>query len=82
MITKFVGVRKFRDNMNSYVKKSKKGVRYVILKKNVPFFELTPIDEKKFAMERLSAELEEAEKSVREGKVYSHEQVVEMLGLK
>lgn len=82
MVTKFVGMKDFRDNMASYAKKSKKGVKYIVLRKNIPVFELTPIDEKKFAMERLSAELEEAEKSIRDGKVYSHEEVIKMLGLK
>lgn len=82
MVTKFIGMREFRDNLAKYTKNTKKGIRYVVLKKNVPVLEVRPIDEKQFAMEKLSAELEEAEKSIREGKVYSHEEVLEHLGLK
>ncbi len=82
MVTKFVGMKDFRDNMASYAKKSKKGVKYIVLRKNIPVFELTPIDEKKFAMERLSAELEVAEADVRAGRVYTQEEMMEMLGLK
>ena len=82
MVTKFIGMREFRDNMAKYTKKTKKGVRYIVLKKNVPVLDIRPIDEKQFAMERLSAEIEEARKEVREGKVYTHEEVLAHLGLK
>ncbi len=81
MLTKFIGMKEFRQNMASYTKNTKKGVRYVILKKNVPVLDVRPIDEKQFAMEKLSAELEEAEQNIRDGKVYSHEEVLKHLGL-
>lgn len=81
MLTKFIGMKEFRQNMATYTKNTKKGVRYVILKKNVPVLDVRPIDEKQFAFEKLSAELEEAEKDIREGNVYSHEEVLKHLGL-
>lgn len=81
MLTKFIGMRQFRDNLASYTKNTKKGVRYVVLKKNIPVLEVRPIDEKQFAMEKLSAELEEAEKNVREGKVYTQEEIMKEFGL-
>ena len=46
MVTKFIGMREFRDNMAKYTKKTKKGVRYIVLKKNVPVLDIRPIDEK------------------------------------
>lgn len=81
MVTKFIGMREFRDNMAKYTKKMKKGVRYVVLRKNVPVLEVKPIDEKQFAMERLSAELEAAEKNIREGKFYTQEEMMKQFGL-
>lgn len=81
MTIKFIGMREFRNHLAKYTKKAKKGVRYVVLRKNVPVLEVKPIDEKQFAMERLSAEIEEAERDYREGRFYSHEEVVKMLGL-
>lgn len=81
MLTKFIGMKEFRQNMATYTKNTKKGVRYVILRKNVPVLDVRPIDEKQFAFEKLSAELEEAEKDIREGRVYSQEEVMKEFGL-
>lgn len=81
MTTKFIGMREFRDHLAKYTKKAKKGVRYVVLRKNVPVLEVKPIDEKQFAMERLSAEIEEAEQNIREGKFYTQEEILKEFGL-
>lgn len=81
MITKFIGMKEFRQNMATYVKATKKGLRYVILKKNVPVLDVRPIDEKQFAMEKLSAELEEARNDVRAGRIYSQDEIMKEFGL-
>lgn len=81
MLTKFIGMKEFRQNMAAYTKNTKKGVRYVILKKNVPVLDVRPIDEKEFAMEKLSAELEEAREDVKAGRVYSQEEIMKEFGL-
>lgn len=81
MVTKFIGMREFRDNMAKYTKNTKKGVRYIVLKKNVPVLDIRPIDEKQFAMEKLSAEIEEAREDVRAGRVYSQEEILKEFGL-
>ena len=74
-------MREFRDNLAKYSNPKKAGVRYVVLRKNVPVLEVKPIDEKQFALEKLSAELEEAEKHVNEGKVYTQEEIMKEFGL-
>jgi hypothetical protein len=82
MTTKFIGLKDFRQNLAGYTKEAKlKNVRFIILKKNVPVLEVKALDEKEFTMEKLAAEIAVARQQVKEGKVYTHEQVVKMLGL-
>ncbi len=83
MVTKFVGMKEFRQNMASYTKKARtgKGVRYIVLRKNVPVLEVIPVDEKAFAMEKLRKELDEAEAQIARGEYYTQEEVLKSLGL-
>jgi len=82
MTTKFIGIKDFRLNLASYTKEAKmKNVRFIILKKNIPVLEVKALDEKEFTLEKLAAEIAEARQQVKEGKVYTHEQVIKMLGL-
>ncbi|MBI5413985.1 type II toxin-antitoxin system Phd/YefM family antitoxin [Candidatus Peregrinibacteria bacterium] len=82
MVTKLIGMKDFRQNMASYVKASRKGgIRYIILKKNVPVLEVKPIDEKEFAMEKLYQEILAAEEEVKRGEVYSLEEVMKEFGM-
>lgn len=83
MITMLVGMKEFRQNIASFAKKAKKqDIRYIVLKKNVPVLEIRPIDEKKFALEKLADEVKQARKQAKEGKVYTHEEIMEEFGLK
>lgn len=81
MVTKLIGIREFRQNLASYTRGAKKGIRYVVLKKNVPVLQVMPIDEKEFALEQLRQDLEEAEQDIREGRVYSQEEIMREFGL-
>ena len=82
MTTKFIGLKDFRQNLAGYTKEAKlKNVRFIILKKNVPVLEVKALDEKEFSLEKLAAEIAEARQQVKEGKVYTHKQVIKMLGL-
>jgi hypothetical protein len=82
MTTKFVGLKDFRQNLATYTKEAKiKKIRLIILKKNVPVLEVKALDEKEFTLEKLAAEIAEARKQVKEGKVYTHEEVIKKLGL-
>lgn len=82
MTTKFVGMKDFRQNMSEYVKEAnRKKVKFIVLKKNVPVLEITPIDEKEYAYVKLNEELKESERQVAEGKFYTQEEVMKEFGL-
>ena len=59
----------------------KKNIRFIILKKNIPVLEVKAIDEKEFAFEKLATEIQEARKEVKQGKVYTQEQIMNEFGL-
>jgi hypothetical protein len=82
MTTKFIGMKDFRQNMSQYTAQAnKQQIKFIVLKKNVPVLEISPIDEKEYAFIRLSKELEESEKQIKEGKSYSQEEVMKEFGL-
>ena len=82
MTTKFVGMKDFRQNMSQYTAQANsKKIKFIVLKKNVPVLEINPIDEKDYAYSKLSKELEESEKQIKEGKNYTQEEVMMEFGL-
>jgi len=82
MITKFIGMKEFRQNLATYTKNSRlKNIRYIILKKNVPVLEVKPVDEKIIAKEKLKQELIAAYESYKRGEYYTSEEVAKELGL-
>ncbi|OGC82075.1 MAG: hypothetical protein A2V81_02900 [Candidatus Abawacabacteria bacterium RBG_16_42_10] len=82
MTIKLIGLKQFRDNIATYtVEARKKNTRLIILKKNVPMFEVVPIDEKTFALEKLKSEIKEARDQIKKGKVYTQEQIMKEFGL-
>lgn len=82
MTTQFIGLKDFRQNISTYaLNAQKKKIRYIVLKKNKPIFEVKPLDEKAFTMEQLSRDVEQARADIREGKYYTQEEVMKMFGL-
>lgn len=82
MTTQFLGLKEFRQNLSTYTKNAKiKNIRFIILKKNIPVLEVKPIDEKHFTLEKLAAEIAKARKQVKQGKVYTQEQIMKEFGL-
>lgn len=82
MITKFIGVKDFRQNMAEYTAQAnKKKIKFIILKKNIPVLEVNPIDEKEYAYVKLSKELDDSEKQIKEGKFYTQKEVMKKFGL-
>ncbi|MEK7528543.1 MAG: hypothetical protein AAB592_02145 [Patescibacteria group bacterium] len=82
MTTKFVGMKEFRQNIASYTQGSKiKNIRIVVLKKNVPVFEVKPIDEGEFVLEKLQKDIAKAREDVKNGNVYTHKQMMNEFGL-
>lgn len=77
MTSKFVGIKDFRQNISWYSKEALlKNIRFIVMKKNVPIFEVNPIDEKKYAYIKLSEELAESEEQIKKGHSYSQEEVM------
>lgn len=75
-------MKDFRQNMSKYTKEANvKNIRIIVLKKNVPVFEVNPIDEKEYAYLKLSEELEKSEEQIKKGKSYSQKEVMEEFGL-
>ncbi len=61
MTTQFIGVREFRQNMTQlYQKAQKKNLRYVVLNKNKPVFEVMPLRAKEASLEWLHARIARA----------------------
>ena len=81
MNTKFIGIKDFRQNISRYAKQAKRGkTRVVITKHDDPIFELKPVAEEEYSDEVVARVLA-AEADVAKGNYYTHEEVVEELGL-
>ena len=59
----------------------KRNERLVILRKNVPIFELRPLTKENATLEKLMRDIEEAREDVKGGRVYSLEEAEASLGL-
>ncbi len=84
MTTRFIGIKEFRQNMASISESArKKKQRIIILRKNVPLFELLPLvgDEEGVYKPEFVRGIEEAERQIKRGEVYSMEEVEKRLGL-
>ncbi len=82
MTTQFIGVREFRQNMAGLYKKAqKKDIRYVVLNKNKPMFEVRPLDHKNTTLEGLALATNEARTDIKAGRVQSWKSVKKELGL-
>lgn len=80
--TKLIGVKDFRQNLAAYyVKGIKNGLTYLVTSRNRAIFAVKPLTKKEAAMRKLATELAEAEQQVREGKVYTLEEVRQHLGI-
>lgn len=84
MTTKLIGIKEFRANMSDFVRKAQAGdVRYVVMNRNKPFFEVRPLrneDESEVA-ESVLKDIETARADVAAGRVHSLDEVEERLGL-
>ncbi len=66
-------------NVGTRTKKRNK--RFIILHKNEPVFELRRLSKKEAKEQKLMADIQEAEESIKAGRVFSHEQVKKMFGI-
>jgi antitoxin (DNA-binding transcriptional repressor) of toxin-antitoxin stability system len=82
MVTRFIGVKEFRQNMAKLAQKARKNnERLIILRKNEPIFELRPLSKKDATLEKLMRDIEEAREDVKAGRVYTTEEVRKNLGI-
>ncbi len=82
MTTKFIGLKELRQNMAEVSREATRMKQHVIvLKKNVPIFELRPLTDEAIALWTFERELEAARTSARKEKTYSTKEVREILSL-
>jgi hypothetical protein len=82
MTTQFVGIREFRQNMAAIAAIArKKNRRLIILRKNMPIFELRPLNPSERRMAEFLRSIAEAEGDIKAGRTYTTEQVMKSLGL-
>jgi hypothetical protein len=82
MTTKFIGVKEFRQNIAPLYKKAiKDNVRYIILSRNKPIFDIRPLSEEDSTLEKLAFDIGEARQDSKKKKVYTSDQVRKILGV-
>lgn len=78
--TRIVGVREFRTNMAKICTEArKKKQRVVLVKNNIPMWEMYPADEEGILTDEVMKSIDKSLKEVRAGKFYTQEQVEEMI---
>jgi len=81
MNTKFIGIKEFRQNISNYVKKArKKDVRYVVMNRNTPLFEIAPFA-KDIYLDDFVESIMQAKKDVAQGRVVSQEEILKKYAL-
>ena len=84
MTTKLIGIKEFRAKMADVVRKAQTdNVRYVVMNRNKPFFEVRPLleDDENEIAESLIKDIEAARKDISSGRVYTLDEVESRLGL-
>lgn len=82
MTTKLIGVKEFRRNLATYSRQARgKGMRFIVLNKNMPLFEVRPLSEKDAVLERLIADVADARTQAAKGKVKTLATVMKEFGL-
>jgi hypothetical protein len=82
MVTKLIGVKEFRQNMARYALSARRNNwRYVVLSRNEPIFEVTPLSKKDVILEKLAADVAEARADYKAGRVLTAEQMRRQFGL-
>jgi len=82
MTTKIIGIKNFRENITKMWKEAiKKDIRYIVMNHSQPILTVTPIKESELIMENFANDIAIARKQVKEGHVYSQDEVYKKLGL-
>ncbi len=76
MTTKTIGIKEFRANISDVVTKAQKGnVRYIIMNRNRPLFEVRPF-KTDATIDSLLNDIIEARNDIKKGNIYSQEDIL------
>lgn len=76
MTTKIIGIKEFRADISNYAKKARKGdVRYIVMNRNKPLFELKPFSQND-GLEEIFMDIQKAKEDVKKGRVYSQDAII------
>lgn len=79
----YIGIKEFRNNISSYVKKSRNSKKkFVITSNNLPVFEMIPIKKDSIYKESFIKEVNEAIADIKKGNFYTHEELLKALSKK
>lgn len=82
--TRTVSIRTFRENMTKFLRDAQeKDIHFVVMRHTEPVAHIVPVRKKvrkKNSLESLAADIAEARKAAKEGRVYTPEQVLDMIG--
>lgn len=82
MKTHFIELKELRLHLTRIASQAHKHrERYIVLRKNEPIYEIRPLSKKEVKREKFIHDIELAEEDVRNGRVYTHEEVKHFLGL-
>ncbi len=82
MTIKTIGIKEFRQNITTIWKNAqKKKIKYIVMYHAQPILEVTPIDKKTNALEKLAADIAEARAQVKRGEVYTQEEIMKEFGV-
>lgn len=82
MTTQFIGIKEFRSSLSKITRRATKDqIRYVVLNKNKPVLEVSPLTPKDVTLESLAARIARAREDIKAGRVYTTEEVRKRLGL-
>lgn len=76
MITKVIGVKRFRENVTSLWREAhKKNIRYIVMHHSKPILEVNSINEDELMLETVTKDIKKARNQVKKGEIYTHEEV-------
>jgi antitoxin (DNA-binding transcriptional repressor) of toxin-antitoxin stability system len=82
MSTRFIGVKELRQNMAKIVSQAqRKKERLIILRKNIPIFELKPLSKTDVYKESFISDIKKARENTKKSVLYSQNEIEKMLGL-
>ena len=77
--TRTINIRDFRDNLTKLLKEAQENnIHFVIMRHSVPVAKVTPM-QPDASLEQLMEDVDEARKAHKKGKVYSAEEVLDMI---